>query len=752
MNKTWFRRLLLSYLPVFFIVTMILFILFFQTLNEQNRSEALKANTFLAQQVLRITDSSLKSIDYKVLRETLTNSDVSQFFLSDYNNVYDNILAVKAMDELKLNYPIIHSIYFVRNSDGFVLGGGTSNFISAFPDSAFIQPFLNRNMKSKWTGVREFKAFSNVESEKVITLVRGVPDSYSKEGLFVVNVSLSALNNLVSQMYNPDISFVKLIDLQGNDLLGNGTKDSNKNTYEVFSNFTSDYTGWKVKSGLVNGGFIKIVLSFYKVWLAFSVAVIFFGILWVLYVTRRNYKPIQQIVTLIQTFSQKNPASGKDDKNEFKFIISALENMMEQTKQFQQQFNENIIIQKKYYFHEVLEGSRQIDETEWTSDLCKFHLQVTGKTCVVIVTEIDSYKQLTNTYSIQDLSLLKFTVSSAIQETAYNFGASAWAEWTTDHRLSTILWLPDDGVPNELIYTIVHAFRKWVEQNLSFTVTIGQGNTAAKLEELRLSYRTALDTLQYKAVLGTNRIIQPGHVPPSKTELHEFIKTIYLFNHSLRLSEEDWKKHLDLFFAQIAGAILPRQAIKTLVQFLTQHLDREFSELSKEYLDIWRITMPELLQFARDWDTADELKVNLEHVFQTLMKNMQRLRDSRSNSLLIMEIRSYIEEDYTNPNLSLDYLSEKFQVSGKYVSKMFKEELGENFVDYLIGLRINHAKKMLFETQKPLQEISQEVGYANYNSFNRSFKNVVGISPRDFRNVASISLRDSRKKVKELEN
>ncbi|EAA9756027.1 hypothetical protein C3550_24580, partial [Salmonella enterica] len=67
MNNSWFRRLLLSYLPVFFIVTTILFIIFFQVFNEQNRREALKANEFLASQVTQYLDNSLRSIDFKVL-------------------------------------------------------------------------------------------------------------------------------------------------------------------------------------------------------------------------------------------------------------------------------------------------------------------------------------------------------------------------------------------------------------------------------------------------------------------------------------------------------------------------------------------------------------------------------------------------------------------------------------------------------------------------------------------------------------
>ncbi|KAA2285889.1 helix-turn-helix transcriptional regulator, partial [Clostridioides difficile] len=43
------------------------------------------------------------------------------------------------------------------------------------------------------------------------------------------------------------------------------------------------------------------------------------------------------------------------------------------------------------------------------------------------------------------------------------------------------------------------------------------------------------------------------------------------------------------------------------------------------------------------------------------------------------------------------------------------------------------AKLLMQETDKAIQEISEEVGYTNYNSFNRAFKNVVGVAPSDYR-------------------
>ena len=152
MNNNWFRRLLLSYLPIFFIVTTILFFIFFQVFNEQNRREALKANEFLASQVTQYLDNSLRSIDFKVLREILTNSNLKNYFSgSGSEDVYAGIQAVKVIDELKIEYPLIDSMYLVRYSDNTVFSNGKAVPINEFPDAVFISDSRTRD-EQKWVG------------------------------------------------------------------------------------------------------------------------------------------------------------------------------------------------------------------------------------------------------------------------------------------------------------------------------------------------------------------------------------------------------------------------------------------------------------------------------------------------------------------------------------------------------------------------------------------------------------------------
>ncbi|MGM0973859.1 MAG: helix-turn-helix domain-containing protein [Bacillota bacterium] len=68
-----------------------------------------------------------------------------------------------------------------------------------------------------------------------------------------------------------------------------------------------------------------------------------------------------------------------------------------------------------------------------------------------------------------------------------------------------------------------------------------------------------------------------------------------------------------------------------------------------------------------------------------------------------------------------------------YISKMFKEKLGVNYIDFLTECRIEKAKKLMADSGKSLKEITFEVGYHEPNYFSKVFKKMCGQSPTEFR-------------------
>lgn len=731
LNKTWFRRLLISYLPVFFIVVMILFMLLFQILNDQSRRDAMRANEFVAQQVMIYMDSTLKSIEHKVLRDVISNSIVSQFFNATSDDVYANIMAVKAMDELKISHPYVHSIYYVRLADGYVLHDGSISNLNHFPDRHFIEDHLEHQTAKKWTGLREYAAYDHVVQEQVVTIAKGYPFlSDRTEGLYIVNVDMDALHREIKKMHNPSTSFVDVTDQHGTALLG---ENETGETSGIFASFTSEYTGWTVASGVRQGEVVSLAFTLYNAWMVLAYCAVLFGVVWFLLITRRNYRPIQQMVNLLQTYSQKSDVSLKGVQNEFSFIQTTLESMLKQSEVYMQHYKENLIEQKKYVFHEVLERSKLFLEKEWQEELLRYGYHVKGRECAVHMAEIDGHREFVRKYKAQDQALFKFVITSAIQETAHEAGASVWAEWSTDFRLTYMIWFPEGADPRTFSHKLCRDYADWIDKHLSFTVTTSVGPAGQSLAELRASYEQALRNMEYKAVLGANRIIAAEHIPEGKPEIRSLLSTIFQLIQSLRLSLDDWNTHVDTLFVQMREATLPRRDIETIVTFLAQHLDRELAEVAKEYQDIWNEALEAILGYAEQWETIDELKAHCTHIFQRFTDELDEMRQSKSHRAVLQEVRKYIEGNYHNPDLSLDHLSEMFQLNGKSLSKMFKEQFGENFVDVVIRLRINMAKKLLFSTDQSIQDISVAVGYTNYISFNRSFKNVVGISPRDFR-------------------
>nr|WP_295681991.1 helix-turn-helix domain-containing protein [uncultured Lachnoclostridium sp.] len=98
----------------------------------------------------------------------------------------------------------------------------------------------------------------------------------------------------------------------------------------------------------------------------------------------------------------------------------------------------------------------------------------------------------------------------------------------------------------------------------------------------------------------------------------------------------------------------------------------------------------------------------------------------------VEKAKLYIREHY-HKELSLEEVSRQVNISPYYFSKVFKEETGINFIDYLTELRMKVAKQLLLESEKSMKEIGIMVGYSDPNYFSRSFKKNVGKTPTEYK-------------------
>lgn len=95
-------------------------------------------------------------------------------------------------------------------------------------------------------------------------------------------------------------------------------------------------------------------------------------------------------------------------------------------------------------------------------------------------------------------------------------------------------------------------------------------------------------------------------------------------------------------------------------------------------------------------------------------------------------VLKYVHENFFR-ELSVQSLSVKFFISPNYLSQLFKKSLNTTFTDYLTGIRIRYACRLLETEELHVNEVGQKAGYPDYFYFSRVFKKMTGKTPTQYR-------------------
>lgn len=94
-------------------------------------------------------------------------------------------------------------------------------------------------------------------------------------------------------------------------------------------------------------------------------------------------------------------------------------------------------------------------------------------------------------------------------------------------------------------------------------------------------------------------------------------------------------------------------------------------------------------------------------------------------------VLQYIQQNYRT--VSLAELGKTFHFDEKYLSKLIQKNMGQNFIDVLRTVKMNHAVDYLTNTSMGVSSIAEAVGYDSADYFSRAFRRVYGMSPQQYR-------------------
>ncbi|WP_217592252.1 response regulator [Cohnella sp. GbtcB17] len=268
---------------------------------------------------------------------------------------------------------------------------------------------------------------------------------------------------------------------------------------------------------------------------------------------------------------------------------------------------------------------------------------------------------------------------------------------------------------------------------LKLSITAGVGHAAGRLDETPASFASARRAYAQKLVHGGGRVYACRAVRDSAPE-------------SVTLDLAAERELLALFEAHRqdeASAFLAERFAPFRVP-----CSFEIADVAKLNYRLVVLIATILRQLGFDADEAlgDEYhlytQVNaLQSVEEMIAWFRQRCMDAfahiqekstRSTKKLMGKARDFIAEHF-HEAISLELVADHLQISPEYLSREFKKELGENFTDFLLRLRMEKAKFYIREGRYRTYEIANLVGFQNEKYFSKVFKKATGFTPSEFK-------------------
>lgn len=755
-KPNWYYRMLLSYFPIFLFTITILVFLSFTVLNEISHQETVKADRISTEYVVDAVERSLRSIELGILEEMEKNELFRRFLQGSPDGNSTSVIfdAASRLRQLTVNDSLIDSIYLYRRADQQVLTRNGLEELGQFADQAFVSEAEQRGHYSTWSPIRNYKEFSQETDKEVITMYKPEPLPFGNEGLLIINADVYAIGQLIRSMNNQELSFLNIREDDGKLLFSTrAVREGEVRSGErVLNVVRSKLTGWNFESGIAGGQLFMWVSFISYVWIAIAIGTVLFATIYILYITRRNYKPIRVMMNRIESIQLRHDSFGMK-LDELSQIDRTLEGLIQQTVDYEQQEQENLLVKRRQLFFDLIGGIAKGNLPSQLEQLKLYPLQGAAafRSWAYVAVELNEYAAFTQGFTDRDQAALKFALINVLQELARGEQMEGWVEWTGDRRIGILIGHRGEGGA-EMVKSDIRAFAAsaadWIHHHLRMELLFGIG-PLVELQEVSASYKAALQVMRHKLSLGRESVMMSDDLPRNiEGSWYRHVQLAASIVREFRLSTGEWRERLEQLLQRAREDRLKDEEIRLLLHTLLEMLGTELGHLSEglqsytqgERAEQWKRALQEA-------DSLEQLTTTCQEYLTELYRSYVAMCETKNHRAMVMEIRGYIEEHFQNPDLSLNHLSDRFQISPKYASYLFKEEYNMKFVDFLIQLRIAHAEQLLASTERPVQEIAIEVGYANAITFGRVFKRVVGVTPGEFRRLGMSPSEPNAKKV-----
>ncbi|OXS60245.1 AraC family transcriptional regulator [Cohnella sp. CIP 111063] len=464
---------------------------------------------------------------------------------------------------------------------------------------------------------------------------------------------------------------------------------------------------------------------------------------------RRNYSPIQE---LVRSLSDKSVHGERTDGNELNFIQRAISQTRNEKERIALQLQLHQHTLRSNMLNRLLKG-RMDSLVPYDEAFRSFGMKLSSERFATILFVVENAGNLSSVLPGIDADerrkLAQFIITNVVEELVGRHGHAGYVAEIDDMIVCLVNFSEGDPTEfrDELREIATEAQLFLLQFRLDLTISVGGIHEGfAGIAE---AYREAVDAMEYKMVRGKREIItyddiridpadnlQFGYYYPLQLE-QQIINWIKAGDgeEASRAMDEIMQRNFNKPVVTLTLAkCLIFNLVGTMVKAINEIGDGESSILGDNPLWMDKIIA---------CDTIHEMRKELLDLLDEVCafaaaKREKGVSQERAESLrhLAAKVIRHIEEHYDDVNLSVNSLGERFELKGSYLSKLFRNEIGEGLPDYINKLRIDRAKRMIRDRGTSISDVAKRVGYNEAATFIRVFKKYEGITPGKFKEMS----------------
>ncbi len=474
---------------------------------------------------------------------------------------------------------------------------------------------------------------------------------------------------------------------------------------------------------LVNMSRLSDRMAGLRLFLSFGIGLsVVFGILLLLFLTKKQYAPIKELVSAIS----KNFGEDSSYTNDYEYIGSIVE-------KFGEEFKTESIMKREKNVKELglLKLLRGEANDEKTSKIIQESLE--KRNYMVAIFTVEDVEELffEETENKDNESLARFILGNVLGEM---LGAQFDVEMCEADNIIFIIGSDDENRQDE-IYNIMCEGQELIEENFNFRFSAMLSPFHSGIEELSLCYKEARECFAYR-IFSNRGIVRYSEINGLDFEIGYSYTTEQeksLSGYLKNFNSEAAKNLIDEMFELDAnGEKRSPISFRCMIYDIIGTVVKTIYDMGvdgEEFLKLINI-----FENVEKCNTASQIRQLLTQVIDDCCSFISG-KDEKTDKKIVENIKAFIALNYGDPNLSVAMIAQRFDRNANYLSTLFKKETAIALSGYITEVRIEKAKEILKNEHLKLEKVANMCGYESIRTFSRVFSNQVGTTPGKYREM-----------------